>query len=82
LWGEDRTDEDQIGASYPELEWAMDYIDAHRTEASADPEAMIKSDEALNERDQQVLRIYWRMHRANRHKMDPIPVCSIPPQFK
>jgi len=23
LWGDDRTDEDQIGASYPELEWAM-----------------------------------------------------------
>ena len=23
LWGDNRTDEDQIGASYPELEWAM-----------------------------------------------------------
>jgi NAD+ synthase len=23
LWGDDRTDEDQIGASYDELEWAM-----------------------------------------------------------
>ena len=23
LWGDDRTDEDQLGASYPELEWAM-----------------------------------------------------------
>ena len=22
LWGDDRTGEDQIGASYPELEWA------------------------------------------------------------
>jgi NAD+ synthase len=25
LWGDDRTDEDQIGASYEELEWAMLY---------------------------------------------------------
>ena len=23
LWGDDRTDEDQLGATYPELEWAM-----------------------------------------------------------
>ena len=23
LWGDDRTDEDQLGASYDELEWAM-----------------------------------------------------------
>ncbi|MCW8937347.1 MAG: NAD(+) synthase, partial [Flavobacteriales bacterium] len=25
LWGDERTDEDQIGATYPELEWAMDF---------------------------------------------------------
>jgi len=25
LWGDQRTDEDQIGASYPELEWAMTF---------------------------------------------------------
>ena len=26
LWGDDRTDEDQLGASYPELEWALSLI--------------------------------------------------------
>ena len=26
LWEDDRTDEDQIGASYEELEWAMEYL--------------------------------------------------------
>ena len=26
LWNDDRTDEDQIGATYPELEWAMEFI--------------------------------------------------------
>ena len=25
LWGDDRTDEDQLGATYDELEWAMEY---------------------------------------------------------
>lgn len=31
LWGDDRTDEDQIGASYPELEWAMQMKDEEKT---------------------------------------------------
>ena len=30
LWGDDRTDEDQIGASYDELEWAMKMDDLGR----------------------------------------------------
>lgn len=63
LWGDDRTDEDQIGANYPELEWAMDF----------------DGDEAgLNGRQREVLAIYRRLHAANRHKMVPIPVCEIP----
>ena len=33
LWGDDRTDEDQLGASYPELEWAMAWEDQHPAEA-------------------------------------------------
>ncbi|QTN37819.1 NAD(+) synthase [Cryomorphaceae bacterium] len=67
LWGDDRTDEDQIGASYPELEWAMDY--------SGD-----ESD--LNERQKEVLSIYRRLNRANQHKMEPIPVCVIPEDLR
>ena len=31
LWGDDRTDEDQIGASYDELEWAMTMQDQGKT---------------------------------------------------
>ena len=27
LWGDNRSDEDQIGASYDELEWALNYYD-------------------------------------------------------
>ena len=63
LWGDDRTDEDQIGASYPELEWAMGF----------------DGDEAaLEERQRLVLAIYRQLNAANQHKMEPIPVCTIP----
>jgi len=63
LWGSDRTDEDQLGASYPELEWAMEY----------------KGNETdLSERQREVLAIYRRFNAANQHKMQPIPVCIIP----
>lgn len=66
LWGDDRTDEDQIGASYDELEWAMRFV-----ESESDPDS-------LDERQKKVLEIYNRMHHANKHKMVPIPVCDIP----
>lgn len=63
LWGDDRTDEDQIGASYPELEWAMSF----------------DGDESgLDNRQNEVLAIYRRLNAANKHKMEPIPVCMIP----
>jgi len=65
LWGDDRTDEDQIGASYPELEWAMAYLESGE---QAD----------ITERQNEVLAIYKRFHNANQHKMHPIPVCEIP----
>lgn len=32
LWGDDRTDEDQIGASYEELEWAMTFEGEAKTD--------------------------------------------------
>jgi NAD+ synthase len=69
LWGDDRSDEDQIGASYPELEWAMEY----------GPE---KSEGELGSRQKQVLDIYQKLNRANQHKMLPIPVCEIPQSIK
>lgn len=72
LFGDSRTDEDQIGASYPELEWAMDL-----RERGLDPERM-----GLSERQRRVLAIYDGRNAANRHKMDPIPVCKLPPGLK
>lgn len=67
LWGDDRTDEDQLGASYPELEWAMKF------------DVEFNGDETiLSPREAEVLAIYRRLHGANQHKMEPIPVCVIP----
>lgn len=70
LWGDDRTDEDQIGASYPELEWAM-AMDAEGKEA-----------QDFSGRQQEVFKIYKRLNVVNRHKMLPIPVCKIPDSLK
>jgi len=67
LFGDDRTDEEQIGASYPELEWAMTF---------AGDESLISS------RDKTVLHIYRKLNKQNQHKMQPIPVCSIPLELK
>ncbi|MCB9195959.1 MAG: NAD(+) synthase [Flavobacteriales bacterium] len=69
LWDDDRSDEDQLGASYPELEWAMLYL-----------EEGVQTE--LSERQKKVLEIYQQRHRANKHKMDPIPVCLIPKELK
>ena len=63
LWGDGRSDEDQIGASYLELEWAMEYDGEETT---------------LSDRQKQVLAIYRTFNRINQHKMLPIPVCKIP----
>ena len=72
LWGDDRSDEDQIGASYPELEWAM----ALR-ERGIDPATL-----ELTARQRSVLAIYDQRNAANRHKMEPIPVCVVPSALK
>ena len=72
LWGDGRSDEDQIGASYPELEWAMDLRDR-----GIDPATV-----QLTSRQQVVLSIFDRRKAANRHKMEPIPVCIIPTELK
>ena len=72
LFGDDRSDEDQLGASYPELEWAMALRDA-KTSVNAD---------ALTERQREVLKIYDRLHNANAHKWRAIPVCLIPGELR
>ena len=70
LWIDSRTDETQIGATYAELEWAMEF------------ETESQDESKLNIRQKEVLSIYRRFNRANKHKMGPIPVCKIPKSLK
>jgi len=70
LWGDSRTDEDQIGASYPELEWAM----------QMDEDG--KKEEDFSDREKVVFKIYKKLNSANQHKMIPIPICLIPKALK
>lgn len=66
LFGDARSDEDQIGANYDELEWAMQMKDSGKTLGD------------FEGRQQEVFSIYSRYNAANLHKMVPIPVCKIP----
>ncbi|MFA5903219.1 MAG: NAD(+) synthase [Desulfobacula sp.] len=68
LWEDNRTDESQIGATYAELEWAMQYL--------ASP-----GETPLNDRQKQVVSIYKKFNAANQHKMGPIPVCRVPKEL-
>ncbi|MEX1001959.1 MAG: NAD(+) synthase [Crocinitomicaceae bacterium] len=67
LWKDERTDEGQLGATYPELEWAMEF----------------EGDKlGLTDRQKEVLKLYNDFHQANKHKMVPIPVCEVPEGLK
>ena len=70
LWDDRRTDESQLGATYAELEWAMQF------------EETMGDENPLSARQKEVLAIYRSFNRANRHKMDPLPVAVIPAEFK
>ena len=66
LWDDNRTDEDQLGASYDELEWAMELHKNGKTPTD------------FKGRKRDVFTIYMKHHKMNKHKMLPIPICVIP----
>ena len=68
LWEDGRNDEDQIGASYDEIEWAM-----NRDSDDINSET--------NNREKEVISIFKSLNTKNMHKMIPIPVCEIPKDF-
>lgn len=70
LFGDDRSDEDQLGASYDELEKAMLALESGTT-----------IDE-LEGREKEVFAIYTRLNKINQHKINPIPVCLLDDSFK
>ncbi len=69
LWDESRTDEQQIGASYPELE-------------KIQKEWGTKTADDYTGRDREVFEIFRRMNKAAQHKIQPIPVCPISAEWR
>ncbi|OOB82898.1 NAD(+) synthase [Flavobacterium columnare] len=70
LFGDDRSDEDQLGANYNELEWAMEQLE----------KGIISND--FEGREKEVFKIYLHLNTINQHKINPIPVCIIPKELK
>ena len=68
LWNDNRSDEDQIGASYNEIEWAMN-------------QKSNNTNSKLNNREKEVIDILTNLNSKNKHKMIPIPICKIPKDF-
>lgn len=64
LWNDGRTDEDQLGMSYPDLERAM-WLDQ-------------SGDQCMTRAEKQNLKQYRAIRSRNLHKMLPIPVCEMP----
>jgi len=62
LWDDDRNDEEQIGATYEELEWVMEYG---------------ISKQSYTDKEFRVLQIYQNFNEKNKHKMVPIPIFDL-----
>ena len=69
LWDDGRNDEEQLDATYEQLEWAMTQHAAGKSPADFVGE------------NARVFEVFLSHHNANKHKMEPIPVCSIPKQL-
>ena len=73
LWDDDRTDEGQLGMSYPDLErmMALDFLQRCKAVDSDMPgSAKLSAD------DRKKLKQYQETRARNMHKMLPIPVCK------
>jgi len=70
LWDDDRSDEEQIGASYRDLENVMNML-----EKGIEPDTFEKELKVIYD-------IYIKYHKTNKHKMIDIPVCKIPEEYK
>lgn len=72
LWEDSRSDEEQIGATYKQLEWAME-VDNSPSDITT-----FRGDLFENMAEQiKVYEIFKTRNLLNRHKMEPIPVCKI-----
>ena len=72
LWDDGRTDEGQLGMTYPELERAM-------ANDKIDRDCVYETLEIPMDRTEKAqLKKYREIRARNLHKMQPIPVCKMP----
>jgi len=69
LWDDTRTDETQLGATYDELEWAMNYI---ATFNWGHPD-YVNNSLVLTNRQVEILDTFNKWSKVGMHKMLPIP---------
>ena len=77
LWDDGRTDEGQLGMSYPDLENAM-RLDQWEREESHLTEGLL----TMSKTEKAQLKQYQKIRSRNLHKMLPIPVCTMPKDTK
>jgi NAD+ synthase len=65
LWDDNRSDEDQLGMTYREMEKYMEW------------EEMGRDPENVSEADREKYEEYLELHRNSRHKMSMPPVCDL-----
>tara|TARA_B100000497_G_C7696631_1_gene426184 strand:+ start:16116 stop:16943 length:828 start_codon:yes stop_codon:yes gene_type:complete len=82
LWEDQRNDEDQIGASYKELEKAMKWSKKNKWDPLKNDLNTSESYLNLSKREKEVLRIFANHQKRNAHKMSAIPVCIVPSSFR
>jgi NAD+ synthase len=75
LWDDGRTDEDQLGMSYADLErmMALDFLKQCKA-VDSDMPGSVK----LSAEERKKLKRYQELRARNMHKMNPIPVCIMP----
>jgi NAD+ synthase len=75
LWADGRTDEDQIGMTYPDLErmMALDFL-----KRASIVDSDMPGSTKLSADDRKKLKRYQELRARNLHKMQPIPVCTMP----
>ncbi len=69
LWSDHRTDQDQLGANYDALEWAM-----NQSKQSV-------NQNELSDEQQIIFSTYRQFQKKNQHKMSPIPICHMPKEI-
>ena len=69
LWDDGRSDLDQLGLNYDQIEWAMDKIESK------------ESINEMSEEESRIMKIYLKYNNQNQHKMNTIPICEIPKEL-